>query len=283
MMNKILKSCLYALIFCVVFSKLYGGFEQKYGYGINDVVLYELQQENSYCIRMSGLGIKLYNGISDPVVPTSWSARNLNGVPNRGDEIQNKYRLEHVCNILYREIQLIPEAATSLFDSLVVVENLSDGGYDAAGLYDEVKGAIYIGTSGNGVLWSDFYIRSTFHHELSSYILISEEISKELWYSFAPDDFKYPGDKDWSYYFEDEHKVHEPEYYYQQGLVSDYGETSYENDFNEYARLVFTEPTRMASLIDKYPQIKKKYLYFKQVYLDFDKGFQPFFDKIDAG
>ena len=70
------------------------------------------------------------------------------------------------------------------------------------------------------------------------------------------------------------------EQYYNNGFIAKYSYTTYENDFNLFAEMVFTEPDRLKELVNKYPLIKKKYLIVKDFYLSISPVFADTFSKI---
>ena len=254
-----------------------GAYERHFigihGYGIADVINFDYSKEPNPCsVRYKG-SIEIVSVDSDS--------------SNNAERQIDDYRMYRLCQVVGGELQSLPDAVANVLKKIIFTKVFRSGDVIAAGTYDASEHSITIGSEdGDDDFYSDLFIRGTFHHELSSFIVHSSVFDVKTWRDLEPSGFEYPSAKDFFYtskYLAGYIKIEPAEFYYQQGLVSDYGTTGVENDFNEYARLVFTEPARMTALIDQYPQIKKKYLYFKQVYLDFDKGFQPFFDKIDAG
>ncbi len=60
---------------------------------------------------------------------------------------------------------------------------------------------------------------------------------------------------------------------YEKGFMDTYGETSVENDFNEYAGMIFTYPQKFKKIMDKYPRVRGKFL----VWLEFYHNIDPIF------
>jgi hypothetical protein len=60
---------------------------------------------------------------------------------------------------------------------------------------------------------------------------------------------------------------------FEKGIVSVYGQTNYENDFNEYSEMIFTRPQKFRKIMQQYPRVREKFL----VWLDFYKSIDPIF------
>ncbi len=265
------------MLFGLLFLIGLGAFDRYFvifkGYGLIDVIKVNYSSEKSPCDSRFKESIEFIN-------KGSFSS-------NEKESDIDDYRMYRLCRVVGKDLELLPDSTASVLKKIVFTRVLRSGDVIAAGTYDESEQSITISSeNGEGGLYSDLFIRGTFHHELSSFVVHSSHFDVKVWRNLEPSGFEYPSAKDFFYtseFIAGNVKSESAEFYYQQGLVSGYGTTGVENDFNEYARLVFTEPEHMSELINQYPEIKKKYLYFKQVYLDFDKEFQPFFDKIDAG
>lgn len=125
------------------------------------------------------------------------------------------------------------------------------------------------------------FARYAFHHELSSIVLDKNPDWSKQWSAFAP--------KDWDF----ARSVYEalPDNRLEQtlrnwfdtpqpetGFLSAYGGTSPENDFNEYAAKVFTEPQAVRELASQYPLISRKLDFVLQRYVALDPQMQETFE-----
>jgi len=60
---------------------------------------------------------------------------------------------------------------------------------------------------------------------------------------------------------------------YEKGFMNSYGQTNFENDFNEYAAMVFAYPEKFKQIMNQYPRVRCKFL----VFLDFYQKIDPIF------
>ena len=60
---------------------------------------------------------------------------------------------------------------------------------------------------------------------------------------------------------------------YKNGFMSTYGKTEFENDFNEYAAMIFTHPHKFKKIMDQYPRVRGKFLLFLEFYHKIDPIF----------
>lgn len=61
--------------------------------------------------------------------------------------------------------------------------------------------------------------------------------------------------------------------YYQYGIITNYGLTSFENDFNEYSAMIFTYPEKFRKIMNQYPRVRGKF----KVWLEFYRKVDPIF------
>ncbi len=145
-------------------------------------------------------------------------------------------------------------------------------GFNYGGLYDELKRSIYL--TDNGFQAQDDVIR-TFHHEFSSLLLKrNHPFDVNQWTDNNPKNFEYSYDtiKDLLKIYNSSSAVG-TEADYEKGFMDTYGETSVENDFNEYAAMVFTYPQKFKKIMDQYPRVRGKFL----VWLEFYHNIDPIF------
>jgi hypothetical protein len=60
---------------------------------------------------------------------------------------------------------------------------------------------------------------------------------------------------------------------YEDGFITDYGRTTFENDFNEYAAMIFTHPQKFKRIMNQYPKVRGKF----QILLEFYHKIDPIF------
>jgi len=100
----------------------------------------------------------------------------------------------------------------------------------------------------------------TFHHEFSSLLLKSHSFWTDPWTIHNPKEFIYLTEKykcwktlekavDISTAGSSED--------YEKGFMRAYGQTDFENDFNEYSAVIFTYPEKFKKIINQYPRLKR--------------------------
>ena len=115
----------------------------------------------------------------------------------------------------------------------------------------------------------------TFHHEFSSLLLKSHSFWTDPW-TIHPKEFIYLTEKykcwktlekavDISTAGSSED--------YEKGFMRAYGQTDFENDFNEYSAVIFTYPEKFKKIINQYPRVRGKFL----VWLEFYQKIDPIF------
>ena len=259
---------------------------QSKGYGIMDYIK-SFADLQGYSDRLSkDLNVSFSNGVSEKNTPAHWTLKPSSEQESHAPAVKSNARAIHVFELLAEEFAKLPEKAASILNYIVITQDLKNVGLQAAGIYDSKVGAVYISTNSNVEPFDDVFMISTFHHELSSMLMEKYHFDESGWRKILGENFKYESDKNPFYFIavlENDIEFKSDEYYFKRGLVSYYGETGVENDYNEYVGMIFSEPEKMKLLISEYPKIKEKYAYIKSFYLSIDQGFQPFFDKIDAG
>lgn len=60
---------------------------------------------------------------------------------------------------------------------------------------------------------------------------------------------------------------------YKMGFMNSYGQTNFENDFNEYSAMIFTCPRKFRKIMDQYPRVRGKF----EVWLKFYQEIDPIF------
>jgi hypothetical protein len=148
---------------------------------------------------------------------------------------------------------------------------IKDRGSYAAGTYDSFRRIIYLVDDGSRPAEE---MIGTFHHEFSSLFLRRHGMLLNPWLDQHPVGFDYRSELFES--IEDiyaAYSMHGAEVDYESGFMNTYSHTTFENDFNEYARMIFTHPEEFKQIMDKHPRVRGKFL----VFLDFYEMIDPIF------
>lgn len=135
---------------------------------------------------------------------------------------------------------------------------------------------IYLTANGVKNNYSDQYIIHILHHELSSILLRNGEYYKTHffpqaeWESWHPRGFSYNNDGNQANR-EKKNSLVGNEELYQQGLLSEYSLASFEEDYNVYSGMIFSEPQAFYELKNKYPIINEKFKIWLNFYNSIDK------------
>jgi hypothetical protein len=144
-------------------------------------------------------------------------------------------------------------------------------GLYAGGTFDSTRRIVYLVDHGRSPAQRHIY---SFHHEFSSLLLSRHGWLLNPWLDQHPEGFKYR-----SQMYEDSKDVYADTSLfgtkadYEKGFMNPYGQTNFENDFNEYAAMVFTYPEKFKQIMDQYPRVRGKFL----VFLDFYQKIDPIF------
>jgi hypothetical protein len=148
-------------------------------------------------------------------------------------------------------------------------KDINQHGLRYSGSVDPYRRIIYLVDDG----WKDDrQAMKTFHHEFSSLLLYQNSLLLNPWLKQNPQNFEYLVKKVKSW---DEINItgKGAQIVYEKGFVSDYGQVSFENDFNEYSAMIFTYPKKFKQIMEQYPRIRGKFL----VWLEFYKSIDPIF------
>jgi hypothetical protein len=148
---------------------------------------------------------------------------------------------------------------------------IDQGGLKYGGSYDPFRKIIYIVNNG----WQNNELgERVFHHEFSSLLLKHHSFFVNPWTDNNPKDFKYFNEIYDSYAaMKKARKAIMDHACYKKGIVTNYGLTNFENDFNEYSAMIFTYPKKFKKIMEKYPRVRGKF----KVWLDFYQKIDPVF------
>ena len=141
-----------------------------------------------------------------------------------------------------------------------------------AGTVDAFRRIVYLVDDGNITA----YNIGTFHHEFSSLLLARHGFLLNAWFDQHPEGFKYRGE---IYDLVDQESMYadtstiSTEADYADGFMNTYSHTNFENDFNEYAKKIFTDPEEFKRIMHQYPRVRGKFC----VFLDFYRMVDPIF------
>lgn len=148
---------------------------------------------------------------------------------------------------------------------------IDDRGFKTGGTYDPFRRILYV--ADNGTQKSQRFIY-TIHHEFSSLLLKSHSFFINPWTDNNSKNFKYLYDvtNDALKTYNNTSTVG-AEDDYEKGFMDTYGQTNFENDFNEYSAMIFTYPQKFKKIMNQYPRVRGKF----KVWLEFYQKIDPIF------
>jgi hypothetical protein len=145
-------------------------------------------------------------------------------------------------------------------------------GFNYGGLYNALRKSIYVIDNGSQTHDGGIY---AFHHEFSSLLLQRNSFDVNLWNVNNPKEFEYLYEttKDLLKTYNSVSHLGGTEVEYEKGFMDTYAQTSVENDFNEYAAMIFTYPQKFKEIMDQHPRVRGKFLVFLEFYQNIDPIF----------
>lgn len=141
-----------------------------------------------------------------------------------------------------------------------------------SGTYDPFRRVVYLVNDGKQ---QDAFSIAAFHHEFSSILLNRHTFFLNPWLELNPRNFKYSQETSNQvsdiYGVSIEGTIAD----YQNGFLNAYSQISFEDDFNEFSRIIFTQPKKFKKIINQYPQIRGKFM----IWLEFYHKIDPIFTK----
>ncbi len=175
-------------------------------------------------------------------------------------------------HILERVLARYPDQVISKYLKAIYFSGeINEGGLRYGGTYDPFRHILYMVDSGRK---TEKQAMATFHHEFSSLLLSGHSFFLNPWTDINPKNFKYFFDKSketLEIYNETSLKGTEDDY--EKGFMNSYGQTSFENDFNEYSAMIFTYPAKFKKIMNQYPRVRAKFL----VWIEFYQKIDPIF------
>jgi hypothetical protein len=224
---------------------------------------------------ISKYGIKIVYKISDDFFSPIKTIMPLTGPPK--DSIAKPIDLQ----ILVRYPRLLQDAFEKYpvkvikkhLTAIHFAKEIEMDGIDCGASYDLHRKVIFLINDGSQ---SNGYSIGAFHHEFNSILLYQHGFFMNPWIEKNPEGFKYL----YETYGELKNlqryrnvSIHGTTNDYEKGFMNSYGQTNFENDFNEYAAMIFTYPRKFKKIMNQYPRVRGKFLLFLEFYHEIDPIF----------
>ena len=156
-------------------------------------------------------------------------------------------------------------------NAIYFAKEMEYNGLQYGGTYDSFRRIIFLANDGEQ---TDDRSIAIFHHELSSLLLDRYGFLINPWFNQNPKNFKYRSDTNgsWKNAYNGTSIVGTISDY-EKGFLNSYSQTNFENDFNEYSRLVFSYPQKFKKIMNQYPRVRGKFLVFLEFYHKIDPIF----------
>jgi Putative zinc-binding metallo-peptidase len=211
------------------------------------------------------VGDHFFSDLVNPIIPA--------GPPRDSKVTPIRHRvLARYPEILQRALSKYPtKVIKEYLKGIYFAGELDQHGFKAGGSYDPFRRIIYIVDNGGKDENQGVY---TVHHELSSLLLKHHTFYVNPWTDNNPNGYKYlyKTTDDTLKTFNNTSLVG-TEADYEKGFMDSYGQTNFENDFNEYSAMIFTYPEKFSKIMHQYPRVRGKFL----VWLDFYHMIDPTF------
>lgn len=214
-------------------------------------------------------GIPIRFEVTDEMFPPSWQADDVRARAVRIDdsEIDRSLRLVDAAMAMYPADLLKENVEAVFFVKEMRFYWLKYGGTNS-------RDTIYIANRGAAKGFSDQYIVSTFHHEISSILARNhpQKFDKAAWSAANGEDFQYRSSgmqslKDGTA------ETRYDEQFHPDGFLNQYATSSMEEDFNTFAEAIFTGDQGFWQIADTYPRVGRKALVILEFYRALDPGF----------
>ena len=230
------------------------------------------QIEEMFAPITSKFGIEIVYEIDEKFTPI-WAGGG--GAHAEYDKLEpiNKRVLARYPKILEEALSKYPAHVVKKYlNAVYFAGTIVDRGIYHAGTFDAFRRIVYLVDNGK---WTDYRI-ATFHHEFSSLLLSRHGFLLNAWDDQHPEGFKYRSE---IYDLIDQESMYagittiSTDEDYADGFMNTYSHTNFENDFNEYAKKIFTEPAEFKRIMHQYPRVRGKFC----VFLDFYRMVDPIF------
>ena len=221
----------------------------------------------------SRYGIEVVNEITDDFFsPITDSILPIG--PHRDSKISPMQRrvIMRYPQLMQRAFSKYPEGVIKRYLArLHFAGEINNNGFFYGGAYDPFRKIIYLVDNGRQKTDHGIY---TFHHEFSSLLMKSHGMFLNPWFENNPNDFVYLYDTEKSnveIYKNTSLKGTDIDY--KKGFMNTYGQTNFENDFNEYSAMIFTYPEKFKRIMDRHPRVRGKFSVWLKFYQEVDPIF----------
>ncbi len=224
-------------------------------------------------------GVKISFTYSRSIFPGSWQPAPINA---SGEQIDTK-EIRRSLDIVIKAIQKYPVAA--LKNELTAVYFLKslkfyDVGYGGTNSSD----ALFLTNNGVDMGFTDLYLEQTFHHEYSSilYRRHPQWLDARSWLAANAPGFDYNDPENGVGAIRNNASSQELDSNFcKKGFLTQYSQSSLENDLNTFAQNLFSPSDGFWKLVDRYPKVRKKMKLLVQFYQQMDPVFtEEYFRKI---
>ncbi len=220
----------------------------------------------------SRYGIKIVYEIGDDFGPILIGGGRLHF--NTAEPIDHRV-LARYPQLLKKAFGKYPDPVIKTYlNAISFAKELDCNGVKYGGTYDPFSRIVYLVNDGEK---SDDLSVATFHHEFSSILLARHGFFLNPWFDQNPKGFKYLHDIYGNLQEMMKKKISVTivgtKDDYEKGFMNTYAQTTFENDFNEYARMIFSNPKKFKKIMGQYPRVRGKFL----VWLEFYHKIDPIF------
>jgi hypothetical protein len=223
-------------------------------------------------------GITISFAADEEMYPESWRGGKVNG-----DGIAlNEAEYDRSKNIVSKALEKYPtEVLTKHIKKIYVLDDIHFYGVRYGGTNSLDR--IYITNRGLVLGYTDQFIERLFHAEFSSILLRNlTYLNKTTWLACNSEDFKYGGSGQDALKNGKAGEHFDPELH-EQGCLTQYGTSNFENDVNSFAKNIFRAEPEFWNIVDKYPRVKCKLELIVNFYAQINSMFtMEYFKKLDV-
>ncbi len=199
-------------------------------------------------------GVKIIFDYSDNIYPSHWLKGDIAG---KGKSLKTS-EYERSKKIVLKALRKYPNSLISNnLKKIYILNQLNFFGVNYGGTFYE--NTLYIANSGLADGYTDSYIEKTFHHEFSSILKENHSayFDNKAWEKANSSDFKYgKGGIDAVVNKNDNQDF--SEYYFEKGVLNQYGSSSLDEDFSVYCENIFMDDLKFWEAVKTYPRVKAK-------------------------
>lgn len=222
-------------------------------------------------------GVRIVWALEDDMFPRSWLSARINAQA----EPLSKEEIDRSILIVTNSLRKYPaDLIKSNLKAVYVVHRLKFFGVSAAGTNYHFK--VYIVNRGTAEGFTDDFIEKVFHAEFSSILFYNykKNFDQESWKKINPQSFQY-GTSGVNAIKQNQAGEVINELLLQKGFLSQYAQSTLENDFNSFAKNVFTADNHFWDIVRRYERIRKKLTLFINFYHSLDPVFnEEYFNNI---